>query len=89
MVYDPDPYYVTGYDMEKIMNLVKPGDIILRGYNKYLDGKFIPDSRGYSHAGICIGKNEMVHAVAPCVEKTHVLDFCQADRIMVLHPKGG
>lgn len=71
------------------MELVKPGDVILRGYNKYLDGKFIPDPRGYSHAGLYIGGNEMVHAVAPKVEKCHIMDFCQADRIMVLKPNEG
>ena len=89
MAYDPEPYYVTGYDLERIMNLVRPGDILLRGYDKYLDGKFIPDTRGYSHAGLYIGNNLVVHAVAPYVQETHILDFCQADRIMVLHPKGG
>ena len=89
LAYDPDPFYVSGYDIEKILNLIRPGDVLLRGYNKYLDGKFIPDEKGYSHAGIYIGNNEVVHAVAPCVEKTHLIDFCEADRIMVLCPTGG
>ena len=31
----------------------------------------------------------MVHAIAPKVEKCHIIDFCQADRIMVLSPKEG
>ena len=89
IAYDPEPFYVSGYDIERLMDIVKPGDVILRGYNKYLDGKFIPDPKGYSHAGIYIGGNEMVHAVAPKVEKCHIMDFCQADRIMVLCPKEG
>jgi uncharacterized protein YycO len=63
--------------------------VLLRGYNKYLDGKFIPDERGYSHAGIYVGNNIVVHATAPCVEKCHVIDFCEADRIMILHPSAG
>lgn len=75
--------------MERLMDIVKPGDVLLRGYNKYLDGKFIPDPRCYSHAGIYIGHNEMVHAVAPKVEKCHLIDFCEADRIMVLSPRSG
>lgn len=89
LVYDPDPNYVSGYDIQDIMKLVEPGDVLIRGYNKYLDGKFIPDEKGYSHAGLYIGGNEMVHAVSPCVEKTHIIDFCSADRIMVLRPKDG
>ena len=71
------------------MDLIKPGDVLLRGYNKYLDGKFIPDEKGYSHAGIYVGKNMVVHAVSPCVKKCHIIDFCEADRIMVLKPEAG
>ena len=71
------------------MELLKPGDVLLRGYNKYLDGKFIPDERGYSHAGIYVGKHQVIHSVSPCVEKCHIIDFCEADRIMVLRPKSG
>ncbi len=89
LAYDPDPLYITGYDLEHLMKILEPGDVLLRGYNKYLDGKFIPDEKGYSHAGLYIGKNQMVHAVSPYVEKCHMLDFCQADRIMVLRPKDG
>ena len=89
LAYDPDPFYVTGYDIEHLLGILKPGDVLLRGYNKYLDGKFIPDNKGYSHAGLYIGKNQVVHAVSPCVEKCHVIDFCEADRIMVLKPKEG
>ena len=89
LAYDPDPFYVTGEDIERIMDLIKPGDVLLRGYNKYLDGKFIPDEKGYSHAGIYVGKNMVVHAVSPCVKKCHVIDFCEADRIMVLKPEAG
>ena len=89
IAYDPDPFYVSGYDIMDILNLLRPGDVLLRGYNKYLDGKYIPDERGYSHAGLCVGNNQVVHAVSPCVEKCHAIDFCQADRIMVLRPTCG
>ncbi len=43
LAYDPDPFYVTGFDIEHIMGILNPGDVLLRGYNKYLDGRFIPD----------------------------------------------
>ena len=89
IVYDPEPFYVSGYDIEHIMGIIKPGDVLLRGYNKYLDGKFIPDKRGYSHAGLYVGKNMVVHAVSPTVEICHIIDFCEADRIMVLRPSDG
>ena len=89
IAYDPEPFHVTGYDIEKLMKMLKSGDVLLRGYNKYLDGKFIPDEKGYSHAGLYIGNNQVVHAISPCVEKCHMIDFCEADRVMVLRPEDG
>ena len=89
LAYDPDPPYVTGYDIMQLMDMIEPGDVLLRGYNKYLDGKFIPDERGYSHAGLYVGSNVVVHSAAPSVQTIHLIDFCQADRIMVLRPKDG
>ena len=82
-------YKVTGNDILQIMEFIKPGDILLRGYDRYVDGKFIPDEKGYSHAGLYIGSNMVIHAASPSVHKTSIIDFCQADRIMVLRPKCG
>ena len=82
-------HFVTGYDIVEFMKHVKPGDVLIRGYDNYVDGKFIPDEKGYSHAGLYIGNNLMIHSVAPCVQYIHIIDFCQADRIMVLRPKNG
>ena len=42
LIYQPKGYRVTGYEIEKILNVIKPGDILVRGYYDYLDGKFIP-----------------------------------------------
>ena len=49
------------------MEIIQPGDVLLRGFNKYLDGKFIPDEKGYSHAGLYAGNNEVIHAANPAV----------------------
>lgn len=89
MAYDPEPFVVDGNDIMRIMELVKPGDVLLRGYNKYLDGKFIPDEKGYSHAALYAGGNQVIHAVSPSVQMIHIIDFCEADRIMVLRPETG
>lgn len=54
LVYDPGSYHVKGHDTRAVMELVQPGDILIRGYKSYLDGYFIP---GYfSHAGLYLGK---------------------------------
>lgn len=53
-LYDPGSYRVKGEDMREVIKAVKPGDILVRGYENYLDGYFIP---GYfSHVGMYLGK---------------------------------
>jgi hypothetical protein len=89
IVYDPSEYAVTGEKLLEILNIVKPGDIILRGYAEYLDSKFIPDKLKYSHCGIYIGNNTVVHAIAESVEYINILDFCLCDRIVIFRPKKG
>lgn len=54
VVYDPGSYKVRGAHMREAMKRVRPGDILLRRYDSYLDGFFIP---GYfSHVGMYLGE---------------------------------
>lgn len=89
MVYDPKPYLINGHDILQIMEFIQPGDVLIRGYDDYLDGKFIPDKRGYSHAGIYVGEKEVIHSASPSVARISIIDFCISDRIMVLRPESG
>ena len=53
-IYDPKGYQVKGDEVREIINLIRPGDILVRGYDKYLSGAFIP---GYfSHVGLYVGE---------------------------------
>ncbi|HEX8709925.1 MAG TPA: YiiX/YebB-like N1pC/P60 family cysteine hydrolase [Pyrinomonadaceae bacterium] len=53
-LYDPGSYLVKGEDMRQVLELIQPGDVLVRGYVNYLDGYFIP---GYfSHAGLYLGE---------------------------------
>ena len=104
LVYDPGSYLVKGYEMREVLDVLQPGDILLRGYNNYLDGYFIP---GYfSHVGLYVGevrpedealvtipegkdlfytgKQMVVHAMAEGVFVQDVLDFCRADRMLIV-----
>lgn len=64
LVYDPGSYLVRGRDMRELIGLVRPGDVLVRGYTMYLDGKFIPGS--FSHAGLYLGEvTEADRALAP------------------------
>lgn len=53
LVYDPTSYKVHGRDIRFFQERLQPGDILLRKYDNYLDGRFIP---GYfSHAALYLG----------------------------------
>lgn len=96
-VYDPDDYDVTGKKTMELIEKLKPGDIVLRGYRNYLDGKFI-DLFGistkyseiggdWSHGAIYIGNGKIIHAVAEGVSEINVIDYARCDRICVYRPK--
>jgi hypothetical protein len=54
MLYDPGSYAVKGEDVRQLIGVVQEGDILVRGFSRYLDGYFIP---GYlSHVGLYLGK---------------------------------
>lgn len=85
VVYDPSYFEISGIKMKEIMEILKPGDVVLRGYNGYLDSAFIEGD--YSHAGIYIGNDKIVHAIAPNVERIHVIEFIECDRVAICRPK--
>lgn len=87
LYYDTTDFKVTGDKVLEIVEVLKPGDIILRGYDSYLDGKFIDDQLKFSHGAIYIGNNEVIHAIAEGVSKLNILDFCQCDRIAIFRPR--
>jgi hypothetical protein len=72
-VYDPGGYKVKGEDIREVIQKLRPGDILIRGYENYLDGYFIPGF--FSHAGLYLGKvgedeNELVERGAEKSFKT-------------------
>ena len=46
ILYQPQGYGMKGPDVREVLRCIKAGDILLRGYNNYLDGYFIP---GFFH----------------------------------------
>lgn len=54
MVYEPQGYRLKGNEIREVMDVVQPGDILVRGYISYLDGYFIPGF--FSHAGLYVGE---------------------------------
>ena len=75
-IYDPKGFQVKGYEVREVINQVQPGDILLRGYDKYLSGLFIP---GYfSHAALYVGEVKendflkLIQQIKP--EKNSIID---------------
>lgn len=54
LLHDPRTYLVKGGDMRKAMADLQPGDILVRGFVDYLDGRFIPGF--FSHVGLYLGR---------------------------------
>jgi len=53
VLYDPGSYLIKGDETREVMNTLKPGDILVRGYKNYLDSYFIPGF--FTHTGLYVG----------------------------------
>ena len=86
MVYCPTSFRAKGKQTREAMGVIKEGDIILRGYSDYLDGKFIPGK--YSHTGLYVGDGSVIHSTAEGVNEIDIIDFLRCDRFCILRPSG-
>ena len=67
------------------MELARPGDIVCRRYVWYLDGYFIKGE--YTHSGIVVNTNTIIHAVAEGVTRIDIIDYVKdADGFVLLRP---
>ena len=87
VVYDPTSFKVTGEQILEILQVLRPGDVVLRKFDSYADSKFIPGD--YSHGAVYVGDNKIIHAVAEGVSEIDVVSFCMCDRICILRPRVG
>lgn len=87
LVYDPDDYLINGPKIRDIISTVQPGDLLIRRYQHYLDGWFIPGK--YSHTGIYIGDGKVIHSVAEGVTVIDIFDFIKCDGIAIVRPSSG
>jgi len=85
IIYSPTSFKVKGIQTRKAEQSLEIGDIIQRGYDDYIDGKFIPGR--YSHSAIYIGNNTVIHAIAEGVQKDDIIDFFRCDRFRILRCK--
>jgi len=79
-------YQLKGEHYRKIIKKIKPGDILLRRFEGYIDKWFIPG--WLNHAGIFYGgkKEQVIHALSEGVIKEDILNFMRTDHMIILRP---
>jgi hypothetical protein len=75
-------YKVKGSESREVLNKVKRGDILLRRYDRYVSGWFIPGY--YTHAGLFVGEDNVIHATTKGVIEEDILSFLRTDYVVVL-----
>lgn len=80
-------FHLKGKHYRELEKLIRPGDILIRRFEGYLDRFLIP---GYwNHAGIYIGKideqdHQVIHAISDGVVVDDLIDFMRTDHLIVL-----
>lgn len=75
-------YEIKGHHVREILNMLKPGDILLRRYSHYLGSILIP---GYwSHAAHYIGGGNVIHMLGDGITREDILTFTRCDDIAIL-----
>lgn len=79
-------YRLKGEHYRKIVKKIRPGDILLRRFEGYVDKWFLPGF--WNHAGIFYGtqKEQVIHALSEGIIQEDVLNFMRTDHIVILRP---
>lgn len=80
-------YKLKGEHYRKLIKRLKPGDILIRRFEGYVDKWFIPGF--WNHTSLYIGddgenKEQVVHAVSEGVIQEDLLNFMRTDHMLVL-----
>ena len=81
-IFGKTSYNINGVDSRNILNVLQPGDVLLRRYDHYVAGLFIP---GYfTHVSIYVGDDNVIHMLGDGICKEDILTFLRCDDILVL-----
>jgi hypothetical protein len=86
VIWKPPHHKIKGQEIREILNVLEPGDILLRRFDGYLNTKFTPGFWG--HAAVYACDNIVIHAVKEGVVQEDILEFTQCDSIAVLRYTG-
>lgn len=81
-----EPPKVGSKQVLDMLDIIEPGDIILRKY-KYQTSSFILPG-GYTHSGVVKNHSQMIHITGTGCDYIHPLDFMMhCDKFAILRPK--
>lgn len=83
-MYKPKFHKIKGEEIRMILNDIKPGDILFRRYEGYLDTILMPSF--WCHAAIYVGDNNVIQAVGTGVNSEDILNFCRCDSLALYRP---
>jgi uncharacterized protein YycO len=75
-------YKIKGPEMRKVIDELQEGDIIMRRYDRYVSGWFIPGF--WTHVGIVASDKTIIHAMTKGVIEEDLMTYLRADHIEVL-----
>jgi hypothetical protein len=83
-------YKLKGEHYREIRDLLRPGDIVLRRFNNYLDSYIIPGF--FNHAGLYVGDvddkpEQVIHALSEGIIQEDILNFMRTDDLCILRVK--
>lgn len=78
-------YGIKGPHVRDIIDILEPGDVLLRRYAHYLGSVL---TKGYwSHAAIYVGDNNVVHMLGDGISTEDILTFTRCDDVAILRSK--
>ena len=85
-------YQLKGEHYRKIIDLIQPGDIVIRRFEGYIDKWFIPGF--WNHCGLYVGEidgtpEQVIHAVSEGVIQEDILNFMRTDHMIILRAPAG
>lgn len=85
ILFGESSYQLKGDAIREILNLIQPGDILLRRYSHYVGSLMVPGH--FSHAAIYVGDNNIIHMLGEGITQEDILIFLRCDDIAILRPK--
>lgn len=78
-------YKIKGDDMRQILNLAQAGDVFIIRKDHYVSNWFI--NGNFSHAGLYIGGDHVIHVTTDGIKNEDILTFMRADAFAIARPK--